>query len=223
MKLPLVFALFILCAATPRLFAQSVIEQNIKTVTAQMDQLKVDIEKQRLLSLQAKAKKDLRSAASYDATLKQKQNLLAVKQATLTMYQQQLSLSNQKLSDNTMVAGIQVQIQQLTIDKSRLAISQLQATQVGNTAQATAYQQQIAANVTIHAGHAGVWGDQECRILRRHGMTRCPAKSCGICVFPDRRGYKHKHPNADQKQSDHQETPLHTAKPMSAWKMIAAG
>ncbi len=125
--------------------AQSVIEQNIGAINAQIDQIKVDIEKQRLLSLQAKAKKDLRSAAAYDATLKQKQNLLAVRQMQLAMYQQQLSLANQKLSDNTVIAGIQVQIQQLTIDKSKLAISQLQATQVGNTAQATAYQQQSQA------------------------------------------------------------------------------
>ena len=129
--------------------AQSVIEQNIGAINAQIDQLKVDIEKQRLLSLQAKAKKDLRSAASYDATLKQKQNLLAVRQMTLTMYQQQLSLANQKLSDNTVIAGIQVQIQQLTIDKSRLAISQLQATQAGNTAQATAIQQQSQAKQAL--------------------------------------------------------------------------
>lgn len=141
-------ALILVATALPAT-AQSLVEQNIKAVTAQMDQLKVDIEKQRLLSLQAKAKKDLRSAAGYDATLKQKQNLLAVKQAQLTMYQQQLTLSNQKLSENSVIAGIQMQIQQLTIDKSKLAISQLQATQAGNTPQATALQQQAQAKQAL--------------------------------------------------------------------------
>jgi len=127
------------------LAAQDLIQQNIRAVTAQMDQLKVDIERQRLVSLQYKAKKDLRSAATADATLKQKQNLLAVRQAQLTMYQQQQTMASKPLSDNPLIRGVEVQIQQLTIEKSKLAISQLQATQSGNTPQATAYQQQAQA------------------------------------------------------------------------------
>lgn len=143
-KACLLLCLSALALARP-LLAQDVIQTQINVITGQMDQLKVDIEKQRLLSLQYKAKKDLRSAATADAALKQKQNLLAVRQAQLTMYQQQQTLAKQPRSDNPLIAGIQATIQQLTIDKSKLAISQLQATQAGNTPLATSYQQQVQA------------------------------------------------------------------------------
>ena len=141
--------ILLLCAAalvaTGSLRAQDMAQQQISTITFQMDQLKVDIEKQRLLSLQAKAKSDLRTASTYDATLKQKQNLLAVRQAELTMWQQYQTLMKQPRSANPLIAGVQVAIQQLTIDKSKLGISQLKATQAGDQKQATYFQQQMAA------------------------------------------------------------------------------
>lgn len=108
----------------------------------QIEQAKIQIEQLKLMQAQYRAGKNETAAKAKDVEIQRSQNLIALKQAEVTMYTQQESMAKQALSPNQNVAAVQLQIRQLTFDKAMLALRQLEATQTGNRAMADQYSQQ---------------------------------------------------------------------------------
>lgn len=103
----------------------------ISTLTNQIAQTKFEVEKQRSNELDAKAKGLTVYMNQYAAAVKKNQNILALQQAALTMYKQQLTLEEKPLSTFPMVAAIEEEVKQLTLEKGQLNLAKLAATRSG--------------------------------------------------------------------------------------------
>lgn len=143
-RLPLL-AIMLVTTATSLVAQTYDAQSQITAITAQMNQLRVDIESKKLEQLKDRTRRDERAAQSKDIQIKRLQNTLAIRQLELAMYQQQLSFEKQARSPDPAVAAVQVAIQQLTLDKARNVIKQTQFTQLGNTKDAGYYAQLAAA------------------------------------------------------------------------------
>jgi hypothetical protein len=141
----LFFAGFLAFAGTAALAQNYELQSQIAAINSQIKQFRTDIETQKLAQLNDKARNDLRSAQYKDITIKKYQNSIEILQMELALRQQQVNFEKQPRSPNPGVASFQLAIQQMTVEKGRLAILQTKAKQMGNTASANTYGQQIAA------------------------------------------------------------------------------
>ena len=117
----------------------------ITAAQQQIDQYKLEIERIKLSQAQYRASRNERGAAVQEPHIRRYQNMMALKQQEMSMYQQQDSLMKQPRSTNPGVAGVQDQILQLTFEKAQLGLRQTTATQAGNAAEAARVGQMISA------------------------------------------------------------------------------
>ena len=117
----------------------------ITAAEQQIDQYKLEIERIKLSQAQFRASRNERAAAAQEPNIRRYQNMMALKQQEISMYQQQENLEKQPRSTNPGVAGVQDEIRQLTFEKAQFGIRQTTATQVGNAAEAARVGQMISA------------------------------------------------------------------------------
>ncbi len=115
----------------------------INKAKGEVEQYKLEVEKTRTMQMQFRAQRDDKAAARQDVTIKQYQNILTLKQAELGMYTQAISAAKQAKSQNPTIAAMQLQIDQMNFEKSRMGITQIQANQSGNQAQAAQISKQM--------------------------------------------------------------------------------